>query len=61
MKWFFFIMVLLAVYGSSSCEAKVGKLECKVKKLEQEKRNTEVKEKERLRRRKYPSNASNGI
>ena len=48
MKLFFFIMVLLAVYGSSSCEAKVGKLECKVKKLEQEKgkRNTEEKEKE---------------
>ena len=48
MKWFFFIMALLAVYGSSNCEAKVKKLECKVKKLEQEKgkRNTEEKEKE---------------
>lgn len=48
MKWFLFIMALLAVYGSSNCEAKVKKLERRVKKLEQEKgkRNTEVKEKE---------------
>lgn len=46
MKWFFFIMVLLAICTSSSCEANVKKLERRVKKLEQEKRNTEVKEKE---------------
>ena len=48
MKWFLFIMALLAVYGSSSCEANVKKLERRVKKLEQEKGkiNTEVKEKE---------------
>lgn len=46
MKWIFFIIALLAICTSSSCEANVKKLERKVKKLEQEKRNTEVKEKE---------------
>lgn len=46
MKWIFFIIALLAICTSSSCETKVKKLERRVKKLEQEKRNTEVKEKE---------------
>lgn len=46
MKWIFFIIALLAICTSSSCEANVKKLERRVKKLEQEKRNTEVKEKE---------------
>lgn len=48
MKWIFFIIALLAICTSSSCEANVKKLERRVKKLEQEKGkgNTEVKEKE---------------
>lgn len=48
MKWIFFIIALLAICTSSSCEANVKKLERRVKKLEQEKRkrNTEEKEKE---------------